>query len=85
MAAAPRNAAKEKRMEWDHIAGNWQHFKGNALRHWRKLTAGQLDAVAGKREELASQIQQTYCLSGEQAEQQLASWQAAQKERRAFK
>jgi uncharacterized protein YjbJ (UPF0337 family) len=72
-------------MEWERIALDWQHFKGNALRHWRRLTAEQVDAVAGKREELASQIQQTYRLSGEQAEQQLASWQAAQKERRAFK
>ena len=68
-------------MEWDRIAGNWRHFKGNALRHWRRLTAGQLDAIAGRREQLALEIQQAYRLSGEQAEKQLASWQQAQKER----
>jgi uncharacterized protein YjbJ (UPF0337 family) len=72
-------------MEWDHIASDWQHFKGNALRHWRRLTPEQVDVVAGRREELASQIERTYRLSGEQAEEQLASWQAAQKERRPFK
>ncbi len=72
-------------MEWDRIALDWQHFKGNALRHWRRLTPEQIDAVAGRRAELASRIEQAYRLSGEQAEQQLASWQAAQKERRHFK
>ncbi|HSU77888.1 MAG TPA: general stress protein CsbD [Burkholderiales bacterium] len=68
-------------MEWDRIAGNWRHFKGNALRHWRRLSAGQLDAIAGRREQLALEIQQTYSLSVEQAEKQLAAWQQAQKER----
>ena len=68
-------------MEWDRIAGNWLHFKGNALRHWRRLSAGQLDAIAGRREQLALEIQQTYSLSVEQAEKQLAAWQQAQKER----
>ena len=68
-------------MEWDRIAGNWRHFKGNALRHWRKLSAGQLDAIAGRREQLALEIQQAYRLSVEQAEKRLAAWQQAQKER----
>jgi len=72
-------------MEWHRIALDWQHFKGNALRHWRRLTAEQVDAVAGKREQLASEIQQTYRLSDEQAEKQLAAWQDAQKERHPVK
>src|SRR5438132_1254620 len=38
-------------MEWDRIEGKWQHFKGNALRHWGKLTGDQLDASAGKLEQ----------------------------------
>jgi uncharacterized protein YjbJ (UPF0337 family) len=69
-------------MEWDRIAGNWQHFKGNALRHWRKLSAAELDAIAGSRTGLATHIQEAYSLSSERAEAQLASWQQAQKERR---
>lgn len=68
-------------MEWDRIERNWQHFKGNALRHWRKLSAAELDAIAGSRAELAIHIQAAYRLSSEQAELQLASWQRAQKER----
>src|SRR5947207_3241238 len=54
-------------MEWDRIEGKWQHFKGNALRHWGKLTGDQLDASAGKREQLARKIQEAYRISGEEA------------------
>ena len=69
-------------MEWERIEANWQHFKGNALRHWRKLTLDELDAIAGRREALATHLQQVYRVSAEQAEKELASWQQAQKERR---
>ena len=69
-------------MDWDRIERNWQHFKGNALRHWRKLSAAELDAIAGSRAELATHIQAAYRISSEQVERQLASWQQAQKERR---
>ena len=69
-------------MDWDRIERNWQHFKGNALRHWRKLSAAELDAIAGSRAELAIHIQAAYSISSEQAERQLASSQQAQKERR---
>jgi len=68
-------------MEWARIAGNWPHFRANALRHWRKLSVEQLDAIAGSREQLATYIREAYRLSSEQAEMQLASWQQAQKER----
>ena len=72
-------------MEWARIERNWPHFKDNALRHWRKLSAAQLDAIAGSREQLAAHIQEAYRISSEQAEKQLASWQQAQKERYFFK
>jgi len=68
-------------MEWARIAGNWPHFRANALRHWRKLSVEQLDVIAGSREQLAAYIREAYRLSSEQAEMQLASRQQAQKER----
>ena len=68
-------------MDWARIAGNWPHFRANALRHWRKLSVEQLDAIAGSREQLVTYIREAYRLSSEQAEMQLASWQQAQKER----
>jgi uncharacterized protein YjbJ (UPF0337 family) len=69
-------------MDWARIAANWEHFKGNALRHWPKLSAEELDAIAGNREQLAAHIERAYRLSLEEAEKQLDSWQQAQKERR---
>jgi len=76
---------KVNQMEWDRIEGKWQHFKGNALLHWGKLTVDQLDASSGKREQLARKIQEAYRISGEEAEKQLAAWQHAQKERHPFR
>jgi uncharacterized protein YjbJ (UPF0337 family) len=68
-------------MEWDRIERNWPHFKGNALRHWRKLTLNELETIAGSRAELATHLERAYGVSREQAEKELASWQQAQKER----
>jgi uncharacterized protein YjbJ (UPF0337 family) len=72
-------------MDWDRIEKNWEHFKGNARRHWAKLSAGELDLIAGRREQLIGKLQEVYGLSKEIAEKQLASWQAAQKDRSPFK
>ena len=72
-------------MDWDRIALNWKHFKGNARRHWAKLSEEQLDLVAGKRDQLAGKIQEAYGVSKEIAERQLAAWQNAQKENSPFK
>ena len=72
-------------MNWDRIERNWQHYKGNAKRHWVKLSDEQLDLVAGNRDQLAGKIQEVYGVSKEIAEKQLASWQGAQKESSPFK
>jgi uncharacterized protein YjbJ (UPF0337 family) len=72
-------------MTWDRIERNWQHYKGNAKRHWGKLSDEQLDLVAGNRDQLAGKIQEVYGVSKEIAEKQLTSWQHAQKENSPFK
>lgn len=72
-------------MNWARIEANWKHYKGNAKRHWVKLSDEQLDTIAGKRELLAGKIQEVYGLSPEIAEKQLVSWQSAQKENSPFK
>jgi uncharacterized protein YjbJ (UPF0337 family) len=66
-------------MNWERIEGNWEHYRGNAKRHWLKLTDEQLDLTWGKRGELAAKIEHAYGISRDQAEKQLASWQGAQK------
>ena len=72
-------------MDWPRIARNWHHFKGNARRHWMKLSEEQLDGVAGNREQLSGVIQQVYGISKEIAEKQVSAWQSAQRERSPFK
>src|SRR5439155_22268930 len=83
--AAAASLPKRNQMEWDRIEGKWQHFKGNALRHWGKLTADQLDASAGNREQLARKIQEAYRIPSEAAEKQLAAWQHAQRDSYPFR
>jgi uncharacterized protein YjbJ (UPF0337 family) len=72
-------------VDWDRIEGNWKHFKGNARRHWAKLSDEQLEAVAGKRDQLAGKIQEVYGVSKEIAEKQVSAWQSAQRENSPFK
>ena len=72
-------------MEWDRIERNWSHFKGNARRHWTRLSEAQLEHIEGKRERLAASLEETYALSKESAEKQLAEWQNAQKDKGPFR
>jgi len=72
-------------MNWERIHENWRHYKGNARRHWAKLSEEQLEVIAGNREQLAEKIREVYGVSPETAEKQLASWQSAQRERSPFK
>jgi uncharacterized protein YjbJ (UPF0337 family) len=72
-------------MNWDRIEGNWKHFKGNAKRHWVKLSDEELEVVAGKRDQLTGKIQEVYGVSKEIAEKQVSAWQSAQRENSPFK
>lgn len=67
-------------MNWDRIEGNWKQLKGSAKERWGKLTDDQLDVIAGKRDNLAGRIQETYGLSKDEAEKQLDDWQTGMKE-----
>jgi uncharacterized protein YjbJ (UPF0337 family) len=62
-------------MNWDHIEGNWKQFKGHAKEQWGKLTDDQLGVIAGKRDQLAGKIQETYGITKDAAEKQLTDWQ----------
>lgn len=68
-------------MNWDRIEGNWKQLKGSVKQQWGKLTDDQLDVIAGKRDHLAGQIQESYGISKDEAEKQLAAWQERQKEK----
>lgn len=63
-------------MNWDRIEGNWKQFKGSAKEQWGKLTDDQLDVIAGQREQMAGKIQEIYGITKQDAEKQIADWQA---------
>lgn len=62
-------------MNWDIIEGNWKQFKGKAKEQWGKLTDDQLDAINGKREQLAGRIQEVYGLDKDAAEKQIRDFE----------
>lgn len=64
-------------MTWDHVEAHWRRFKVNAKQRWDKLTEQQLDAIAGRRAVLARRVGDTYSLSMEEAERQVAEWHAS--------
>jgi len=67
-------------MNWDVIEGNWKQFKGHVKEKWGKLTDDNLDAIAGKREQLAGKLQETYGITKDQSEVQLKAFEEAHKD-----
>jgi len=63
-------------MNWDRIEGNWKQFKGSAKEQWGKLTDDQLDVINGQQEQMAGKIQEIYGITKQEAEKQVADWQA---------
>ena len=66
-------------MNWDQIEGNWIQFKGKVKEQWGKLTDDHLDTISGKREQLVGKIQESYGVSKEEAEKQIAEWEKKHK------
>ena len=67
-------------MDWARIEAKWEHYKRFAGQRWARLSAGDLDIIAGRRELLAAHIQQIYGISKDAAQMQLESWQGQQRE-----
>ena len=62
-------------MSWDIIEVNWKHLKDAVRQQWGNLTDDHLEKISGKREHLISHIQQSYGVSGGEAERQVKDWQ----------
>lgn len=67
-------------MNWDIIEGDWKQFKGLVKEKWGKLTDDRLEQIAGKRERLAGDIQETYGITKDQAEVQVKAFEALHKD-----
>ncbi|MGM0450717.1 MAG: CsbD family protein [Pseudomonadota bacterium] len=66
-------------MNKDTIEGNWKELKGRAKQQWGKLTDDQLDVIAGRRDQLAGEIQQAYGVSRDEAEKQVKDFEETTK------
>ncbi len=62
-------------MNKDTIEGNWKELKGRVKEQWGKLTDDRLDEIAGKRDQLAGEIQQAYGISRDEAEKQVKDFE----------
>lgn len=69
-------------MNWDVIEGDWTHYRNQVKAQWGKLTNDHLDAVAGKRDQLLSQIQQSYGIAEGDADQQIKAFEKYLKQSR---
>jgi uncharacterized protein YjbJ (UPF0337 family) len=63
-------------MNWDRIEGNWKQLKGKAKEQWGKLTDDQLDVIAGKRDQLAGEIQKNYGIAKDEVDRQLDEFES---------
>ena len=61
-------------MNWNQVEGNWKQLKGSVKAKWGQLTDDHLDVIAGKRDQLAGKIQETYGITQEEAEKQISEW-----------
>jgi len=62
-------------VNWDRIEGNWKQCKVGVKQRWERLSDAQLDVIAGHREHLATQIQESYGITKKEAGKQLYDWQ----------
>lgn len=65
-------------MNWYTIESQWDDYKASARLRWGELTVQQINGVAGRRNDLSQRIQAAYAVSPQQAERQIAEWQARQ-------
>ena len=67
-------------MDWNRIEDDWASFKLRIAIYWPRLKAERLEAVAGDRERLLAALQEAYGMSRQETDEQLANWQASQRE-----
>ncbi len=69
-------------MNWNVIEGNWTQYKGQVKAQWGKLTDNHLDVIAGKRDQLAGQIQESYGVAHDEADKQIKAFEKYLKDSR---
>jgi uncharacterized protein YjbJ (UPF0337 family) len=62
-------------MNWDAVKGSWTQLRGRIRMQWGKLTDDQLDVIEGRRDLLLGKLQETYGVTEEEADAQVAAWE----------
>ncbi|MFN0062746.1 MAG: CsbD family protein [Myxococcaceae bacterium] len=47
-------------MKWDHIAGQWNEYRGKVKSRWSELTDDDLTTINGQRDALVRLVQRRY-------------------------
>jgi uncharacterized protein YjbJ (UPF0337 family) len=63
-------------MDWKLVETSWQRFRDEVHANWWRLTSAHLDLIAGNRTRLASEIEEAYGVTGEEAERQIKSFES---------
>ena len=66
-------------MNWDYIEVNWLIFKNKLRQNWVKLTDEDITRISGRREELASRLQERYGFARPEAEREIMAWIRSQR------
>jgi uncharacterized protein YjbJ (UPF0337 family) len=63
-------------MDWNFVQASWLQFRGEVHANWGRLTADDLDMIAGARAALAGKIEDAYGVTSGEAERQIRSFEA---------
>jgi len=72
-----KSSMKENAMSWEVIERDWMRFRGLVKDRWGKLTDHNLDAIAGRRDQLAGRLQEIYGMHEDQAELQVRAFESS--------
>ncbi|MDX2023665.1 MAG: CsbD family protein [Deltaproteobacteria bacterium] len=61
-------------MNWDHVEGKWNEFKGQLRSKWAKLTDDDWNQIGGKKDQLLGRLQQRYGYQRDEAEREVDSF-----------
>jgi len=61
-------------MDWRQIECNWITFKSELPKNWVRLTDEDITRINGRREELASRLQERYGFCRSEAQREIRAW-----------
>ncbi len=72
-------------MEWSALESRWNEYKNHAKLRWSRIPDDKINETLGRRDSLSLMVQQTYAVTPEEADRQIAAWLARQSDKTAHK